>query len=326
MIFITGATGLVGSHLLQKLLQYNQPVCALYRSVIPAFEGSDKVKWINGDILDVIALQEAMQGVKQVYHCAAMVSFHPSQREELFKVNIEGTANVVNAALHAGVDKFCFVSSVAALGRIRKDGVEINESMQWSEETNNSKYGQSKYLAELEVWRGMGEGLQTVIVNPSIILGSSNWDSGSAGLFKSAYDEFAWYSNGVTGFVDVIDLVNAMTALMETDINGERFIVSGENHSYKELFTAIANGFGKKPPVKNITPFIAGLVWRWEALKSWVTGMKPLLTKETARTGLATVHFDHSKILKFLPQFSFTPFHQTITRVCKEFEERYNLK
>ena len=176
MVFVTGATGLVGSHLVQALVQQGKPVRALYRSVIPSFAGADKVQWVQGDILDVITLDEALIGVEQVYHCAAVVSFNPKRAEELYQVNVEGTANVVNASITAGVQKLLFVSSVAALGRMR-EGSAIDENMQWSPKANNSEYGRTKYLAEMEVWRGIGEGLKAVIVNPTIILGAGDWNS-----------------------------------------------------------------------------------------------------------------------------------------------------
>ncbi|MFZ4059304.1 MAG: NAD-dependent epimerase/dehydratase family protein, partial [Ferruginibacter sp.] len=303
-VLVTGGSGLVGSVLIEQLLQSGKNVTAIFNTTpLPHFN-SNQLTQVQCNILDVIGLSEAMQGVTQVYHCAAMVTFNPKRKAELFKINVEGTANVVNAALDAGVKKLVHVSSVAALGRIRKDEV-INETMNWTEETSNSNYGQSKYLGELEVWRGMGEGLEAAIVNPSIILGAGNWNSGSSQVFKSVYDEFPWYTNGTTGFVDVRDVVAAMIALMESDISEQRYILSAENKTYREVFNLMADAFGKKRPHKEVTPFIAGLVWRLEALKSRFTGKDPLITKETAATALAKVQFDHSKIIAALPNFKF---------------------
>jgi dihydroflavonol-4-reductase len=173
--------------------------------------------------------------VEQVYHCAAIVTFNSRRRQEMFKINIEGTANVVNAALDAGIKKMVYVSSVAALGRIREEG-PINETMNWTEETSNSAYGQSKYLAEMQVWRGIGEGLNAVMVNPVIILGPGDWNSGSSQIFKTAYDEFPWYTDGSTGFVDVRDVAKAMIELMNSNVTAERFILSAENKTYAEVF------------------------------------------------------------------------------------------
>ena len=324
MILVTGATGLVGSHLIGQLVQDGKLVRALYRSSIPSIEGAERVEWVKGDILDTVSVEEAMVGVKQVYHCAAIVSFDPKKRGILFKTNIEGTANVVNTALEAGVNKLLFVSSVAALGRIRED-VAINETMNWTEETSNSEYGKSKYLAETEVWRGISEGLNAVIVNPVIILGPGDWNSGSSGIFKSAYNEFPWYTQGISGFVDVLDVVKAMILLMESDTSEERFIISAENIAYRDVFSQIAAGFQKRPPHKKVTPFLAAIVWRIEAVKGFFTGKIPLLTKETAATAQAKVRFDNSKLKQFFPAFSYTPIAGSIQRICRELIKKHNL-
>ncbi len=324
MILVTGATGLVGSHLLKQLVANGQKVRALYRSSVPSIEGTEGVDWVRGDILDVISLEEAMVGVKQVYHCAAMVSFNPKKKALLHHTNVEGTANVVNACLNEGIDKLLFVSSVAALGRIREDK-PINETMNWSEETSNSEYGKSKYFAEVEVWRGIGEGLNAVIVNPVIILGAGDWTAGSSGLFKSAYDEFPWYTEGTGGFVDVMDVVKAMMLLMNSNVSAERFILSGENLSYREVFTQMAKNFGKKPPHKRVTPLLASVVWRMEAVKALFTGKDPLLTKETARTAAAKVQFDNQKLKLFFLNFQYTPIHVSLQRICKELVKKHNL-
>jgi nucleoside-diphosphate-sugar epimerase len=324
MILVTGAAGLVGSHLLKQLVANGKKVRALYRSSVPSIEGTEGVEWVRGDILDVISMAEAMVGVKQVYHCAAMVSFNPKKKAILHHTNIEGTANVVNACLNEGVDKLLFVSSVAALGRIREDKL-INETMNWSEETSNSEYGKSKYFSEIEVWRGIGEGLNAVIVNPVIILGAGDWTSGSSGLFKSAYDEFPWYTEGTGGFVDVMDVVKAMMLLMDSNISAERFILSAENLSYREVFTQMAKNFGKKPPHRRVAPFLASIVWRLEAVKAMFTGKDPILTKETARTAAAKVQFDNQKLKLFFLNFQYTPIHISLQRICNELVKKHNL-
>ncbi len=325
MVLITGASGLVGSHLLRQLVMNGEKVKALYRSAIPAMEGADKVEWIKGDILDIIALEEAMTDVQQVYHCAAIVSFNPRKKAIMHKTNVEGTANVVNACLDAGVQKLLFVSSVAALGRIRQDK-PINETMNWTEATSNSEYGKTKYLAELEVWRGIGEGLNSVIVNPSLILGAGDWTKGSSELFRSAYGEFPWYTEGTSGFVDVADVVRAMMLLMKMDmVSAERFILSGENLSFKEVFTRIAENFHKRPPHRKVTPFLASIVWRLEAVKSLFTGKDPMLTRETAQTAAAKVQFDNTKLKRFFLNFEYTPMAVTLERICAELQKKYNL-
>jgi dihydroflavonol-4-reductase len=324
MNFVTGASGLVGSHLIQSLLSKGETVRALYRNNIPQFTGSEKVEWVKGDILDVISLNHAMQSITHVYHCAAIVSFSPKQAAVMLQANIEGTANIVNACIEYKIQKLVYVSSVAALGRIREDA-PVDETMNWTPETSNSIYGKSKYLAEMEVWRGMGEGLNVAIVNPVIILGAGDWNKGSSEIFKSAYDEFPWYTNGVSGFVDVMDVIDAMQLLMHSDVQGQRFIISGSNVKYKEVFTHIAKAFGKKPPHKQVTPLLAAIVWRLEAVKGWLTGKTPLLTKETAATAQAVVHFDNTKFLKAFPSFGYRKLEDTITRTCATLKQLHHL-
>lgn len=320
-VFITGASGLLGSHLTKKLSQQNIKIKALYRSEIP-FHGLN-IEWIKGDLFDTELLEEILYDVDEVYHCAGKVSFNPKVKKQLFKTNVEGTANIVNACLLSGVKKFLHVSSVSALGRLREN-VIVTEEMQWSEETSNSVYGESKYLAEMEVWRGIAEGLNAVIVNPTIILGAGDWNNGSTEIFKTGYKEFPYYSEGITGFVDVEDVATAMIALMNSNICKERFIINAENISYKDLFDLIAEAFHKNPPHKKVTPLKAALVWRAEAMRSLFTGKAPFITKETAQTALAKVYFDNSKLLKALPSFSYTPLKVSVKRICNQLMEINN--
>lgn len=315
---VTGAAGLLGVYLIRELLKTNEPVIAIYRSKIPpqlSPEEQAQVNWIQGDILDVMFLAEVMEDCDKVYHCAGLVSFSPKRIKDLFKINVDGTANVVNACLAAGVSKLIHVSSVASLGR-KRNGQTVTENVKWDDNANPSVYGKTKYLGELEVWRGIAEGLNAVIVNPVIILGKGDWHSGSGATFKNAYNEFPWFTEGSSGFVDGEDVAKAMVMLMDSEITAERFILSAENWTYRGLFTAMAKGFGKKPPSRKVTPWLAALVWRLEAIKGWITGQDPLLTKETAETAQQTVKFDNTKILKTLQGFSFKPLQQTIEESC----------
>ncbi len=323
MILVTGGAGLLGKELITQLLARGKQVRAIYNKTPLKDFHSENLEQLQCNILDVIELEEAMKGIDQVYHCAAIVTFNPKRKRELFKINIEGTANVVNAALDAGVKKMVHVSSVAALGRIRENE-PINETMNWTEETSNSRYGQSKYLAELEVWRGIGEGLDAVMVNPVLILGAGDWNGGSSRVFKSVYEEFPWYTDGITGFVDVRDVAKAMILLMESNITAERFIISAEDRNFGDVFNLIANAFGKKPPHKKVTPALAKMVWRLEAIKSLFTGKEPLVTKETTATALAKVHFDNSKLKKFLPGFAYRTIEETITDTCAVLQQKLN--
>ncbi|MBX3239754.1 MAG: NAD-dependent epimerase/dehydratase family protein [Chitinophagaceae bacterium] len=320
MIFVTGGTGLLGGYLLEELVARNKKITAIYRSAIPSGEYAKHINWVKGDILDTVLLQEIMQGVEEVYHCAGYVSFNPRKRKQMMQVNITGTANVVNAALYAGVRKLVHVSSVAALGRKREG--DITEQARWTEENNNSNYGRSKFFSELEVWRGIGEGLEAVIVNPVIILGVGDWNEGSAALFKNAWNEFPWYTEGVSGFVDAADAARAMILLMESDIKGERFIISAENRSFREVFSLMAEAFGKKAPHRKVRPYMAALLWRLEKIKTFFTGIDPLLTKETADTGQRKVYFNNSKLRQFLPGFSYKALNQTIEEYCLEYKNR----
>ncbi|MEO6837227.1 MAG: NAD-dependent epimerase/dehydratase family protein [Ginsengibacter sp.] len=322
-ILVTGAAGLVGHEVVKQLLDAGEKVKAVYHSE-PLSLSHLNLEIFQCDILDVVSLEETMQGVTHVCHAAAIVSYDPKDKDHLLKINIEGTANVVNACLSTGVKKLVHVSSVAALGRMRQ-GEMVTEQMNWTEETSNSIYGKSKYFGELEVWRGIGEGLQAVIVNPTLILGGDNWETGSSAIFKNAFNEFKWYTDGVSGFVDVRDVARAMILLMNSEISSQRFILNGENISYREIFSSIAACFGKKPPHQKVTSFLAELIWRMEAIKTKFTGNKHLLTKETVRTAQAKVYFDNSKILKALPQFQFTKIKDTIDFTCTTLKEKYHL-
>jgi nucleoside-diphosphate-sugar epimerase len=279
------------------------------------------VEWVEGDVLDILSLQDAMEGMDVVIHSAAIVSFHRKDRARMYQVNVEGTANVVNMAMEAGVKRLVHISSIAALGRT-SDGRTVNEEKKWEENKNNTHYGRSKYKAELEVWRAMAEGLNAVILNPSTILGFGDWHSGSCALFRNAYNEFGWYSPGLNGFVDVEDVARATVLMMETDITEERFIVNGDNWPFKRLLHTMADGFGKKRASRETKAWLLGLAWRLEAVKSWFGKHKPLLTKESARVAHSRTVFDSSKLLKALPEFEFKPLEQSIREACGKYVNR----
>lgn len=326
MVFVTGGTGLLGGYLLRELVKRGEKVKALYRNQYPYLLSSDEtgsIEWVKGDIHDTELLRELCSQAEEVYHCAGLVSFNPSRKQDLLHVNVKGTANVVNACLAGKVKKLVHVSSVSALGR-KRNNATVNEESKWSEENNLSAYGRSKYLAELEVWRGISEGLNSVIVNPTIILGVGNWDDSSAATFKNAYKEFPWYTEGISGFVDATDVAVSMIELMKSDISEERFIISAENLGFRDVFMMMARNFGKKPPNRKVSPAIASVVWRWERIKSLFTGEDPLLTRETAETAQMKVYFDNSKLKKFLPGFSFKPLEQSIEESCREYLLRLN--
>ncbi len=323
MILVTGAAGLLGNALVELLVAKGKKVKAAYNNTTLTKSLSENLIPVQLDILDVIGLEQVMIDVTEVYHCAGLVSFAAKDEQKLYSINVEGTANIVNACLVAGVRKLVHVSSVAALGRLRH-GQTINETMQWSPESNNSKYGYSKYLGEMEVWRGVAEGLNAVVINPVIILGVANWNEGSTKLFKSVYDGFPWYSTGSTGFVDVKDVAESMILLMDSNVEAEKFIISAENTTYQSLFNMIAKGFNKKEPHKKVTSFLAAITWRLEAIKSFFTGQRPLITKETAATALTEVKFDNSKLLNLFPNFKYKKLNESVNEICKALMHNLN--
>jgi nucleoside-diphosphate-sugar epimerase len=326
MVFVTGGSGLLGAYLLRELLRQGETVKALYRNRKPSLLTPDElnaIEWVQGDLFDVVLLESICRECDEVYHAAGLVSFNPARKEELIHINVRGTANVVNACLEGGVRKMVHVSSVSALGR-KRNGVTVTEESKWSEENNLSNYGRSKYLAELEVWRGISEGLEAVIVNPTIILGVGDWNDGSAATFKNAYHEFPWYTDGVSGFVDAGDVARAMVALMKSDISAEKFIISAENLEFREIFSMMARNFGKREPRLKVNVFLAALVWRLEKVKSLFTGKDPLLTKETAETARMKVYFDNAKLKKFFPAFNYKPVKESIAESCREYLRRVN--
>ena len=324
-VFVTGGSGLVGSALIRQLLKQNIPIKALYHqntSKLLTDEESKKVEWVQGDILDISLLIDTLQTCKQVYHCAAIVSFHPSKKEWMYTINVEGTANIVNAALECGIEKLVHVSSVAALCK-SANNEPITEKAEWTEDENASYYGKTKFFAELEVWRGIGEGLSAVIVNPAIILGESNWLQGSTAIFKKVWDEFSFYTEGSNGFVDAADVATAMILLMESDIEAERFIMASEHHTYKQLMERIAFHFDKPAPSKKAPAYLLELAWRWEALKTLLSKQEPLITKETVKKAFAHAVYNNEKLLKFLPAFRYTSLDTTIERTCAWLTKQY---
>ncbi len=320
-VLVTGASGLVGIELTHQLVHNGVHVKALYHT--HSIETKHPlVEPICCDLLDVDALEEVMVGVEEVYHCAGLISYVPSQRDALYKVNAEATANVVNACLDAGVRKLVHISSIAALGRM-ENGVSQNEKTEWKDHKDQSNYGHSKFLGEAEVWRGVAEGLNAVIVNPSIILGPGDWYKGSTAIFRNVWNGFKWYTNGINGFVDVRDVAAAMRMLMDSDISAERFILNGGNYSYKEVFNTIADAFGKPRPNKKVTPFLAELVWRAEKIKSLFSNTEPLITKETARVAQMSVYYKNEKLLKLFPDFKYKSLENTVQFCCIRLLQHY---
>lgn len=319
MILVTGASGFLGRHLLEALAQQPLPVLGLYNNTIPS-DSYPNVSYKQCDLLDPYAVSDCMQGVTHVYHCAAIVSFDPANSRRMIIGNQEATANVVNAALENGIEKLVHVSSIAALGRTLLNGAaNINEETHWEESKDNSAYAESKYLSEMEVWRAMAEGLNAVVVNPSLILAEGDWERSSAKLIQVVAKEFPWYTGGVNGWVDAKDVAKAMVLLMNSDISEERFIISAGNFYYKKIFTMMAESLNCKPPSKKASPLMTEIVWRAELLKSRLANKEAVITKDSARAAQARCFYSNEKFLAAFPDFSYTPMEATIDRMAKAY-------
>lgn len=325
IVFVTGTNGLIGSVTARRLLKEGYRVRGLRRSTSDMRLVQDiyaQIEWIEGDVLDISALDVALENVTFIVHTAAIVSFIPRDRHQMYDINVNGTANVVNAAMTAGIKKMAFVSSVAALGRpdpsklSEREATVIDEHQKWEESPLNSHYGKSKYMAELEVWRGVAEGLPAVVVNPSMVLGEGDWSRSSTQLFKYVFDEKKYYTEGLINYVDVQDVAAAIVTLLFSEIKNERYILSAGHVTYRELFTKIALAFGKQPPTKTVSTFMAETIWRVEAVRSWLTGSKPLITKETAKTARTKLIYDGQKI-KHAIGFTYKTLDESVQRVCK---------
>lgn len=321
--FVTGATGLVGSHLVKKLLAQGEHVVAIKRtnsSTALLDDVADKIEWRNADVLDVDALDDAMQGCEYVYHVAAFISYYRPEFEKMMKINVEGTANVVNTALRQGVKKMIHVSSIAALTHVEKVEL-IDENGEWQENKYTSNYGKSKHLAEMEVYRGIAEGLNAAIINPSIILGYGNWQSGSSSIFQRIKKGEPMYPPGASGFVDVEDVVDAMIALMKSDVSNEKFIVSGHNLSFKDIFDKIADRLSATKPKLTASSWMISLYVIIEGLVSFLLRKPALVTRESALSLVDRKKYDNSKIKNQLG-FEFRELDKSLDRICALYQKK----
>ncbi len=324
MIFVTGGTGLVGTHLLYDLASQHKTIRALKRgshnpeTVRKVFlhynpEGDalfNRIEWVDGDLTDICSLLDALDGVKDIYHCAALVSFLKKDRNQLLKINGEGTANLVNAALDRNIRKFGHISSTATIGQT-VGGAVADESILWKNGKTISNYSISKYNAEQEVWRGVQEGLDTVIINPGIVVGPGNRNRSSNTIFKTLARGLKYYPQGANGFVDVRDVSRAIIQLMQSTVLNERFLVIGANLSFRDYFTMVATEMGHPPPSKAVSSFMVGMAWRFLSLRRFFTGKPAPISKEVARNVRNVSTFSTEKIKKTIG-FEFTPMADTI--------------
>ena len=339
MILVTGGTGFVGSHLLYQLSKEYDKIKAIYRSgkklakvkaVFNLYEENfldlfNKIEWVKADITDVTSLESVFTDeISHVYHCAALVTFNPSLYLKMRKVNIEGTANLVNFCIDNNISRFCHVSSIATLGNVENKEV-ISESNEWDSNNRDNSYAITKYGAEMEVWRASQEGLDVVIVNPGVILGSGFFDEGSGTLFSKIYKGFKFYTEGITGFVGVKDVAKAMILLMKTDIKNEMFILTSENMSFKDVFFNIADNLNVKRPFIEIGKLSLNFFWRIEALRNKITGKEPLITKSSAKASLNKEFFSSEKIKKAV-DYAFEPISKVIKKTATDFlKSNYSL-
>jgi len=316
MILVTGATGFLGSELVFQLTGQGNKIRALKRenSAIPKLLANNPlIEWTIADINDLATLDNCFEDITQVYHCAALVSFDPKDKAALLKVNIEGTSNIANLCVEYQV-RMLHVSSVAALGEAKK-GKFITENDYWEYDSKVHSYAISKYEGEMEVWRSIAEGLDAVIVNPSIIIGKNAGFKGSGAFFKLIKEGFSFYTSGATGLVDVTDTAKCMILLMESKISAERFTISAENYHYKQFFLEIAQCFEVKAPQKEAKPWMLAIAWRAAKLASIFTGKAATLTSDSARSSLHVSLYSNEKIIK-TTGITFKPLHQSIREVC----------
>jgi len=331
MILLTGATGLLGSHLLYELLTSGEKVRATHRPSsnldevrkVFSFYTPDpddlfgKIEWVEIELEDPDIPASLLSDIDRVYHAAAAVSFDPRDRKKLINGNREITANLVNACLEKKNIRFLHVSSTSALG-VAPDGELVTEKVMWTPDKKNSGYSISKFLSEMEVWRGMEEGLEALIVNPSIILGPGFWHKGSSSMFTNTYGGLKYYTKGVTGYVGVNDVVKTMIALMNSKVKNERFIINSENHSYRDIFYMMANALDVKPPSIEASPAMAGIAWRFDAFRS-LFGSKRVITRETVRAAFHKTSFSNEKV-RLQTNLSYQPIKQVVEQTARVFK------
>lgn len=320
MILVTGSTGVVGAHLLYHLTKEVDSIKALYRTqekietvkhVFSYYENTidklfAKIEWVKGDINDIPSLENAFKNITHVYHCAALVSFDPNNYRKLRNVNIKGTANIVNLCVSNSIKKLCYVSSIAAIGETPDTGKKlITESSEWNSEADHSVYAITKYGAEMEVWRATQEGVDTVIVNPGIIIGPGYWGTSSGSLIKRIYKGQKYYTSGVSGYVDVNDVVLPMIKLMNSNIKNERYILVSENIPFKDFALHVAEKLHVNPPTKEASSLMLQMIWRLDWLNYFFKRKYRKLTKQMVNTITSNSYYSNKKILNDLPDFKF---------------------
>jgi dihydroflavonol-4-reductase len=328
MIAVTGANGLLGSFIVRKLLEHGESVIALKRA------GSDislladiekKITWREADVLNPVELQDALEGVTKVIHAAAVVSFNPRRASFVLDTNVQGTRNLLFECQARNIERFVHISSVAALGR-QKGQKLIDETNQWVDNPMNSVYAESKYLAELEVFRSQEEGLNTVVVNPSVILGPGDWHKSSAQLFRYVWKEKPFYTDAYLNYVDVRDVADITYRLLKSgQISGQRFVLNAGKISFEEFFSKVAVRLNKKAPGIKLGSTLLKLAARAEVIRTWFTGEEPILTRETARLAGTEFLYSNTKIKNTLG-VEFQPIDNSVDWCCEHYIRKYGNK
>jgi dihydroflavonol-4-reductase len=327
MIAVTGANGLLGSFIIRKLIQEQRSFVAIKRAGSDTTllqDVAEKIQWRTADVLNPSMLTDALEGCTHVIHSAAIVSFNPHRANEVLEINAVGTRNVVNVCLQQNIKRFVHISSVAALGR-QKEQTLIQEDNKWVDNPMNSVYANSKYKAELEVFRGQEEGLNTVILNPSIILAPADWNRSSAKLFKYAWNHRPFYIDASLNYVDVRDVALCAYRLLESNFEAQRFIANAGNISFKNFFEKTANQFDVKPPSIRLSKNIVKGVARVERVRTWFTRSEPLITRETAQMVGSQFLYDNKKIKKNL-KFEFQTLDNTLEWCCDYYSKKFDSK
>lgn len=324
-VLLTGATGLLGSFILKWLIQNNIEVRALIRKTSDKGlikDVYDKVDWFECDMLDYLKLEKAFEGCNRVIHAAAVVSFASSDRNTMVDINVSGTKNLVDLSLEKQIKHFVHISSVAAIGRPKLEMLP-DEATPWEQSTSTSEYAKSKYLSELEVWRGIAEGLSAVILNPSFVLGPGDWNKSSTQLFRYVWKENMFYTTGKLNYIDVRDVVKAVEKVYTQEISNERFILNSEAISFKMLFDKIAERWNKRKPGIKVNSLILNIAWRIEAVRSFFTGSTPMATRDSSESAKKQHVFNSEKSKEVL-NMEYNKIDKILDWICPILKNKYN--
>ena len=322
MVLVTGATGILGRVLVLELLKKGKKVRAAKRksSNIEEVKKSwlfytadaerlfEQIEWVDVDLWDLDSLRAALDGVEEVYHASAKVSFHPKDAQEMLRTNVEGTKNMLYIAEEKQVKKFLFVSSIAVLDEVNENGI-IDENSQFNSKEEHSGYAQSKYLAEMEVWRSSAEGMNTIIINPGVIIGTGNWGNSSGELFTT-FEKNPFTFSGGTAYVDVRDVAKIAVELMNKNKFGERYIILSENRKYQDLSDIVRLKLGKSKTKILPKPILNFAYWL-NVLLGWLIPSLKRVTKSNIEAVTSFTPISNEKIKREL-NYNFIPINESI--------------